>query len=227
MRVPDPYNGPKTPVIDVSFYQGHSINWAAVRQSGARGVISRIGQGTGKDSTFIGNQHGTRSEGMRAGSYQYFLAGHDPLEQAKVACDQLHVGGFTTKDLPPACDIERSDGTDDPHRIADAMLAAREYIERQLACRTMAYAGAFFAAMVETVEPPIAEVVEIAKRPLWTPCYTHVPVICKAWIGHGGWSLWQYTDGIPVPGIEGHKVDHSWFRGDDAAFAAFTAAPTG
>jgi GH25 family lysozyme M1 (1,4-beta-N-acetylmuramidase) len=223
-RIPDPFTGPRTSVLDVSFYQGHSIDWKAVHTAGVAGAISRIGQGYGKDSTFIQNQHLARGAGMRVGSYQYFLAGHDPLEQAKVACDQLHAGGFTTADLPPACDVERSDGMDDPHRIAASCVAWRGYVESQLKCRTMMYAGFFFASAVEVVDPPIAEVVEIAKRPLWTPAYTTVPVICKAWKAHGGWSLWQNTDKFSVPGIHGH-VDHSWFRGDAAAFAAFTAAP--
>ena len=64
-------------VLDVSYFQGKSIDWKKVKASGVSGAVLRIGYGretNQKDSTFDGNVKGCRAAGMPFLSYHYSYA---------------------------------------------------------------------------------------------------------------------------------------------------------
>lgn len=64
-------------VLDVSYFQGKSIDWKKVKSSGVSGAVLRIGYGretNQKDSTFDGNVKGCRAAGMPFLPYHYSYA---------------------------------------------------------------------------------------------------------------------------------------------------------
>lgn len=64
-------------VLDVSYFQGKSIDWKKVKASGVSGAVLRIGYGretNQKDSTFDGNVKGCRAAGMPFLPYHYSYA---------------------------------------------------------------------------------------------------------------------------------------------------------
>ena len=64
-------------VLDVSYFQGKSIDWKKVKASGVSGAVLRIGYGretSQKDSTFDGNVKGCEAAGMPFLPYHYSYA---------------------------------------------------------------------------------------------------------------------------------------------------------
>ena len=64
-------------VIDVSYFQGKSIDWKKVKASGVSGAVLRIGYGretSQKDSTFDGNVKGCQAAGIPFLPYHYSYA---------------------------------------------------------------------------------------------------------------------------------------------------------
>ena len=64
-------------VLDVSYFQGKSIDWKKVKSSGVSGAILRIGYGretNQKDSTFDGNVKGCQAAGIPFLPYHYSYA---------------------------------------------------------------------------------------------------------------------------------------------------------
>lgn len=228
LRTPDPYNGPTTEGIDVSFYQKR-VDWpkVAAAHEHVKFAIARIGDGTGVDSTFRANYAGARAAGLIPGSYQFVRPLKDIEQQAEVMIRELRAVGFRPGvDLPPTIDVERGDDPDlgdervvhDPKHVGDLMLRWAEYAERELGVRPMVYGGSFFAQAIHDDR--------LGAYPLWTPHYgVTVPGIPAQWAKRGAhWSIWQYDSSHGIDGIVGHAVDHNLFRGDAAALAAFCAA---
>lgn len=220
LRVPDPYAGPTTLGIDVSFYQKR-IDYQAVAQAGIKFAICRMGDGLGLDSTFKVHYQGFRSAGIIVGSYQFVRPLEDTKMEARRLLGALSMVGFSTDDIAPMIDTERGDDPNAPRlvhfpqRVGDSMLAWAGEIESQLKVRPMCYGGEFFA---EAIHDP-----RLAAFPLVTPLYGPTPAIPKQWVGKG-WSFWQFDSSHAIPGVIGKAVDHDVFRGDLDALKAFVKA---
>jgi lysozyme len=199
----------------VSVYQGPNVSWPAVHASGRAFGIARINDSVHPlDPTFESNYRGVRAAGMVPGSYQFMRPSSDPVAQARTAIAALRLVGFAPGvDLPPALDVERADGMDDPNGIASAMLAWIGEVEKQLEVRPLIYAGAFFAY---SVAPRAA----FARYPLWSPAYgVKCGRVCLPW---SSWTFWQYST-AHLPGVPA-GADHDVFRGDLDAFRTFVAS---
>src|SRR5256885_5495590 len=59
--------------VDVSGYQGSSINWSAARGAGIAFAFAKASEGTGfTDSSFAHNWSGMRAAGVVRGAYHFF-----------------------------------------------------------------------------------------------------------------------------------------------------------
>jgi len=228
LRVPDPYNGPTTSGVDVSFYQKR-IDWPklAAAHEHVRFAIARSGDGLGNDSTFERNYKGARDAGLVVGAYEFVRPLLDVDAQAKLVVAKLRAVGFRAGvDLPPTIDVERGDDptlghervVHHPERVGDEMLRWLDVVEAELGVRPMCYGGAFFAEAIHDAR--------VAKRaPLWTPMYgapnARIP---RSWADQGlHWTIWQYDSSHGIDGVAG-MIDHDLFRGDEQALRAFCAS---
>src|SRR4051812_12902371 len=95
--------------VDVSVYQGSSINWNSVHASGRQFAITRINDGVSSmDPTFHINWPGIRAAGMIRGAYQFFRPNASATTQANIVCTAL--GRLGAGDLPAMLDLEVSGG---------------------------------------------------------------------------------------------------------------------
>lgn len=210
-RVPDPYAGPVVEGVDVSFYQGHTIDWAKVKASGVGFAIMRTGDGYGRDSCFKDNFMHAKSVGLIVGAYQFMRPDLDEVKQAQMMAGQLHEAGWQRGvDIAPILDVER--GNSEGH-TADKMISWLNTQQNLLAVRPEIYGGQFIAQ--NACDP------RLTAWPLMTPFYDHAQcMVPKPW---QHWTFWQWSSSHNVPGIPGH-VDQDRFRGDMAALKAFVAA---
>jgi len=227
LRVPDPYTGPTTAGVDVSFYQKR-IDWDRLARASehVRFSIARSGDALSDDRFFEANYKGARDAGLTPGLYRFVRPLQDIEEQAKRTVAHARLVGFRPGvDLPPTIDVERGDDPDigdervvhDPKRVAGQMIEYARIIETELGVRCLCYAGAFFAEMIHDER--------LAALPLWTPMYgSRTARIPKAWADAGQhWAIWQYDSTHGINGVSG-AIDHDVFRGDEQALRAFCAS---
>jgi lysozyme len=201
--------------IDVSYYQGR-VDWPAVRAHGVAFAFARVADGAGfVDPAFGENWAGMKAAGVIRGSYQFFRPAEDPIAQAAVLVREIQArGGLQPGDLPPALDIEVSDG------VAAATLRGRAQ-----AWLTQVEAGLGRTPMVYT-SPGFWEELEaggaFGRYTLWLAHWdTACPSVPGAW---DRWRFWQDGTDRTVPGVA-EPVDSDWFDGTRAELLAFAGAP--
>lgn len=70
--------------LDVSYAQGANLPWQRIYEHGERFAICRSSFGLNTvDKMFLPNVNGAREAGLFTGSYHFFLADQDPLDQAR------------------------------------------------------------------------------------------------------------------------------------------------
>ena len=186
--------------IDVSAYQGSSIDWHAVAASGISFAYIRAADGsTSPDGQFARNWRGAAGAGVTPGAYIFFEPNQSPVAQADLLISQLRSVGFTHGDLVPTIDVETMDG--EPQAVVVANL------------RTI----------VNTVSAAIGSLPAIYASPSWwngnigSSAFTLDPLWVANWFvsapsvpennwGGTGWQVWQFSDAGSVPGIPG-RVD--------------------
>ncbi|MGZ3450285.1 MAG: glycoside hydrolase family 25 protein [Polyangiales bacterium] len=195
--------------VDVSVWQGSSIDWKSVKASGREFGIARVSYGTGTiDSTFPGNWSGMKSAGMIRGAYQWFRPAQDPVAQADIVIS--HVGMLGAGDLPVTADVEETQG------VSGATIAAQlhkwaDRIEKGTGKKPIIYSGKYF--WNDNVGSG-----DFAGNPLWIPAYGPTcPDLPNPW---SNWRFFQYSDKGSVPGIPG-GVDSDKFNGTLAELQAF------
>lgn len=195
--------------VDVSEWQGGSIDWNAVKASGRAFGIARVSYGTGHlDPTFAGNWDRMKAAGMVRGAYQWFRPAQDPVAQADIVV--AAVGKLGPSDLPVTADVEETQGesgatiTAQLHQWADR-------IEAGTGKKPIIYSGKYF--WNDNVGSG-----DFAGNPLWIPAYGPTcPDLPSAW---SDWKFFQYSDAGSVPGISG-GVDSDKFNGSLAELLAF------
>jgi lysozyme len=206
--------------VDVSVYQGASIDWSAVHASGREFAITRINDGVSSlDSTFHVNWPGIRAAGMIRGAYQFFRPNDDAAAQARIVCSAL--GRLGPGDLPAMLDLEVSGG------MSAATIVARittwlADVESCTGKRPIIYtAGWFWNASAGSTA--------FGHYPLAVAAYgPSCPTLPLGWTD---WAIFQYSDGDrrytpstgPVPGI-GQSVDRDRYNGSLADLRAFANA---
>lgn len=91
---------------DVSFYQA-TIDFAKMRDAGARGVIIRAGQRTWEDVRFRENWSKARGAGLPRGSYWFYDSRENPKNQARLWASLIQ---DDAGELVHAIDLEESYG---------------------------------------------------------------------------------------------------------------------
>ncbi len=194
--------------IDVSHYQG-AVSWPLVAGSDVKFAIAKATDGTSIDDRFKANWQGIQEAGLYRGAYHFAHPGTDPETQAVHFASVVGPLGF--RDLPPALDLEVSDGHPSAQVLAWArafLLKAEQLFGRQL----IVYTGQFWRGSLGN--PPPDDF--FSPHALWLAGYTseaslNVP---KTW--QQRWTFWQYSNGTlngpaKIPGVS--PCDQSWFNG--------------
>ncbi len=193
--------------IDVSNYQG-SVDWPTVASSGITFAYAKASEGTGFiDQTFSANWAGMKAAGIFRGAYQYFRPREDPEAQAQLFAQT--VGPLEPGDMPPAIDVEATDGITGP-ALVDRLLSMLLAVERLLKKRPIIYTSpGFWNAYVRAAN---------GTWPAWTPSYylwvanytsAPLPYIPNGW---SLWVFWQYSGDGRTPGVS-TPVDLDRFGG--------------
>jgi GH25 family lysozyme M1 (1,4-beta-N-acetylmuramidase) len=195
--------------VDVSEWQGGSIDWNAVKSSGRAFGIARVSYGTGHiDATFPGNWSGMKSAGLVRGAYQWFRPAQDPIAQADIVV--ARVGKLGPGDLPVTADVEETQGVSGA-TIAAQLHAWVDRIEAGTGKKPIIYSGKYF--WNDNVGSG-----DFVGLPLWIPAYGPTcPDLPNPW---SDWRFFQYSDKGSVPGIPG-GVDSDKFNGNLAELMAF------
>lgn len=192
--------------IDVSHYQ-HAIDWTSVRAMNRQqvsigfGFIKATEGADYMDENFYDNWREAKAAGMARGAYHFFNPRKGGREQAFNYISRVRL---VKGDLPPVCDIERTDGV--PPDVLQARL--REWlqvIEAHYGVRPLIYTGAAFYRDYLSGA--------FDGYPLWV---AHYQVANKPSTDRQ-WHFWQHNDAGHVDGIDTY-VDFNVFNGDSAAF---------
>jgi GH25 family lysozyme M1 (1,4-beta-N-acetylmuramidase) len=204
--------------VDVSGWQGTSINWSSVRAAGKVFAFAKASEGTGfTDASFAHNWPGMRNAGLLRGAYHFFRPGSDPTTQADHFVDVINAnGGMVAGDLPPVADVEVSDS-----QAASTVIARLRVFLDRVQARTgrlpLIYTANFFWG--EYLGNP-----NFSNYPLWVANYgPSCPYLPNAW---SNWRFWQYSDNATVSGIPG-GVDADMFNGTLDDLRAFAGAGGG
>jgi lysozyme len=186
--------------IDVSVWQA-SVDWPAVKGDGIAFAVARVSYGVSKDDWFDTNWSGIRSAGLVRGTYQYFLADEDAIDQANVMLDAI--GALEAGDLPPILDVETLAGQS-PATVVDKMSQWLTHVEAAIGRKPIIYTGKYFW------QDNIASDA-FTDYPLWIPNYSFdCPNLPDGYWNN--WVLFQYTDSGSVSGVDGN-VDRNLFNG--------------
>ena len=184
-------------VIDISHWQ-KLTDLDAVHHSGVLGIICKATQGlVGVDPTFHTNQNEINAKQMNFGAYHYGT-GDNPEAQAQHFIDTVHPEHHTLL----ALDFENNTSGGPTMTLAQAIKFIQHV--QNAGHRICLYSGNLIK---ETLGKK--KCAALNDVPLWLAQYSTQPYVPPQW---ATWSLWQYTDALPVPGITGH-VDHNRFNG--------------
>lgn len=203
--------GPTTRGLDVSYHQGF-IDWPVVARAGVVFAFARVSDGAGfLDPRFGENWSGMKAAGVMRGSYQFFRPTQDPRAQAAVLIREITArGGLGPGDLPPALDIEVTDGVDGDTLKSRALVWLRT-VESALGRTPVIYTSPGFW---EDLGADHA----FDRYSLWVAHWdARCPRVPDAW---ERWRFWQDASRGSVPGITG-AVDTDWFHGTRADLEVF------
>lgn len=198
--------------IDVSECQGE-IDWAKVADSGISFVFVRAAHGASvSDRFFQQNCSGCRAAKIPYGTYQYFDADANPVDQVAFYINLLQLADANDSELPPVLDLE-SVGTKGVVSNAELQLAANSWLTAVKAAtgRTpIIYTGpSFWNSHMQGFKTD--------GYALWVAHWgVQKPQIPAGW---QDWVFWQHSHTGTVSGISG-PVDLDWFSGDIMALNA-------
>ena len=196
-------NGQVVYGVDVSGYQGSSINWSTVKAAGRVFAFAKATEGTGFiDSSFAHNWPGMRNAGVLRGAYHFFRPGVDGATQGDYFVNQINAqGGLAAGDLPPVADVEVSDNMSAATVVA-RLHAFLDRVQARTGRVPLIYTANFFWGSY--LGNP-----NFSGYPLWVANYgPSCPYLPNAWTQ---WKFWQYADNASVSGIG--SVDGDMFNG--------------
>jgi lysozyme len=177
--------------IDVSHYQGE-VDWPAVAASGVCFAFIKATDGVDDiDPRFAQNWAGAKVAGIVRGAYHFFRPRLDAQQQA---AHFLRVVAMDDLALPPALDIEVTDGLDPP-ALQAGIRTWLETVQAAFGCTPTVYTDPSFWR--ENVAG------DFSAYPLWLACYAAEPEVPENW---EAWTFWQHTDAGNANGISG-RVD--------------------
>lgn len=184
--------------IDVSHHQ-NTIDWKQVGATPARFAFIKALEGiTSFDSQFQANWAGAQAAGLLRGAYHFYHPSDDPAEQADAF---LSIYQPSPGDLPPALDVEISDGQS-AGTIVQGIEVWLSKVEAKVGVAPILYTDPSFWKSLETQR--------FGAYPLWIADYgVSSPVVPAGWTG---WTFWQFSETGSVSGITG-AVDLNHFQG--------------
>ena len=183
--------------VDVSYWQGPSINWQQVAQSGISFAYIRAGEGaTYDDPYFASNWSRASGTGIVTGAYLFFHPAQDPVAQADNLIQQLSTVDFGAGELPPAIDVETNDNLP-PSTVTTNLAVTVNTIESAVGVVPAIYASP------KWWDQNVASSA-FTGDPLWVACWCgSTPSLPASGWGGNGYQVWQYTSSGTVPGISG------------------------
>lgn len=193
--------------IDISHYQ-ERINWNALQHPDTTKTIHfafiRATAGLQKDKQFNRNWNGATSHSIVKGAYHYY---HSDKNSALQAAHFISAVTLKKGDLPPVLDIEELPKSQSQENWRVGLKNFLGILEAHYGTKPIIYTGdAFYNDYLAT-----DTYFEEYDR-LWIANYGNVEAPFAAW------SFWQYTDALPVKGIE-KPVDGNVFKGSSSEFA--------
>ena len=193
-----PVEGPQYDGIDISRWQGGSIDFARVKEAGYGIVYIRAGGGGDyTDPDFERNYTEAKAAGMQIGFY-YYVDAENETEAGEQAAHFASLVRDKEPDCRPAMEFV-IDGLDNAtvNRLALAFLQRAEELSGFAMC---VYTNAYNAGNVYSGA--------ITAYPLWIAEYdVERPSDIGTWTA---WAGWQYDASASVPGVDG-TVDRDIF----------------
>ena len=193
-----PVEGPQYDGIDISRWQGGSIDFARVKEAGYGIVYIRAGGGGDyTDPDFERNYTEAKAAGMQIGFY-YYVDAENETEAGEQAAHFASLVRDKEPDCRPAMEFV-IDGLDNAtvNRLALAFLQRTEELSGFAMC---VYTNAYNAGNVYSGA--------ITAYPLWIAEYdVERPSDIGTWTA---WAGWQYDASASVPGVDGN-VDRDIF----------------
>ena len=197
--------------IDVSSFQGSSVNWTSVKAAGITFAWAKATEGTTvTDSTFSGNMSRGKAAGVAMGAYDFaHPESNTPAAESGhfwgVAGSQITADG---KSFTPMLDFEVFSGHVGASSLADWANQWCFDIQNDasltgVAVKPIIYTSACSACNFNTsVAQWFSDVADYNGQSSqtstpWTTCTG-----CEVW-GAGVWNVWQYTDCASVSGVSG------------------------
>ena len=184
--------------LDVSHHQG-TVDWNQAGTAGFQFAFMKALEGiTSFDSQFQANWAGSKAAGLLRGAYHFYHANDDPREQAEAFLSVYHP---SPGDLPPALDIEISDGQS-ASTIIQGIEVWLSTVQEKVGVPPILYTGPSFWKSLGTQQ--------FGDFPLWIADYgVTTPTVPAGWTG---WTFWQYSQSGSVAGVSG-AVDLDYFQG--------------
>jgi lysozyme len=174
--------------IDVSHFQG-DVDWAAVAAAGVRFAFMKATEGLADiDPRFARNWEHSRAAGLLRGAYHFL---HPNLDAKQQAAHFLSVVTLDRDALPPALDVEVTNGVD-PAALAACIETWLGVVEAALGCKPVIYTDPSFWR--DNVG------VDLSSYPLWLACYAPQPEVPANW---QSWTFWQHSQSGGVAGVAG------------------------
>jgi lysozyme len=197
-------------VLDVSEYQGASVNWQALAAQNISGGLAKVTEGAGHlDSCFTRNWFAIKEAGLARGLYHFcrFDLGNTPQQEANWLLRHLPAldGGdviILDAELPAA----------GPGALDGPVIQTAELIERATGTTPWLYTGRWFAQGLGRFSSP-----DLARLPLFNAAYVppwpddKPPPVPSAYSPWGTMVCWQHTDRASYRGIG--ACDESLFLG--------------
>lgn len=195
----DPNNITGRPVgVDVSSYQGCSINWS---REPVQFAIFKATESTGyTDACLAHNIAGAKAAHIAYSEYDFLRPGStSPVAEANHFAAAVNRAGGNTS-LPPVADVEVNAGLG-PVGLHNYVCTWENRVKQLLHRSTViTYTGYWFW------QPQVLG--DNCGSILWDSAYASFAVTPSSW-AHTGITLWQYSDGIygPTPHISGWDSD--------------------
>ncbi len=218
----------RTKGLDVSNNNG-AINWGKVAHAGYRFAFGKATEGSAyNDKTYTTNRNGSEAAGLVFGAYHFARpAGANVAAATASAIRQanhfLGAAGPQPGELPPVLDLEATGSLPKP-RLLIWTLAWLDQIYARTGVEPFLYTSPVFWR--DHLGDSTAAAA--AGTGLWIAHWTSKsqPLVpAQDWNG-SGWSFWQWTNCLSVPGIK-HCADGDRLNGTSLASVAIAPYPVG
>jgi lysozyme len=214
--------------LDVSNWNG-KIAWGKVASAGYRFAFGKATEGTTySDKTYTTNRNGSETAGLYFGAYHFAKPGGRSIGAATAgaiaqANHFLAVAAPQPGELPPVLDLETTGGLS-RSQLLDWTLAWLEQVFARTGVEPFLYTSPNFWKLRLGNSAAAAAAGTALWIAHWTP-RSQPLVPAQNWNGIG-WTFWQWTNCVRVPGIK-HCADADRMNGTQLSAVAIQPFPTG